>query len=218
MITSTHGSARPLTGATRDRPGGEVRLAGALSVIVGTAFLFGTMLAASIAPGYDFHAAAISDLGVIDETALLFGAVLVAIGALDVVAGVLLYRRHGQMLILVPTLLGGLGAVGAGLVPLDRGALHSLFALAAFVGFNVQALTTASAVSGPLRALSIVAGVAGLIAVVVMVVGDAGDPEVFGAIGHGGAERLIAYPVMTWLVALGGALLADDRVLRSGGR
>jgi hypothetical protein len=31
---------------------------------------------------------------------------------------------------------------------------------------------------------------------------------VFGAIGHGGAERLIVYPVMLWMMAFGGYLMA----------
>ncbi len=32
----------------------------------------------------------------------------------------------------------------------------------------------------------------------------------FGPIGHGGAERMIVYPVMLWLVAFGGYLLAPS--------
>lgn len=36
-----------------------------------------------------------------------------------------------------------------------------------------------------------------------------GDPGAFGAIGHGGAERMIAYPVMLWFLAFGGYLLAS---------
>lgn len=29
------------------------------------------------------------------------------------------------------------------------------------------------------------------------------------AIGHGGTERMIVYPAMVWLLALGGYLMAD---------
>lgn len=54
------------------------------------------MLAASIAPAYDFKGGAISDLGVIDETAPLFSSLLVAMGVLNVVGGYLLYRVHGK--------------------------------------------------------------------------------------------------------------------------
>ena len=58
--------------------------------------------------------------------------------------------------------------------------------------------------------ISLVAGLAGLAYVVVMVIGDAGNPAIFGPIGHGGAERMIAYPVMGWLLAIGGYLMASD--------
>jgi hypothetical protein len=52
-----------------------------------------------------------------------------------------------------------------------------------------------------------------------MVIGDAGDPAVFGPIGHGGSERMIAYPAMLWLLAFGGYLLARPALDRgSGGR
>jgi hypothetical protein len=46
-----------------------------------------------------------------------------------------------------------------------------------------------------------------------MVIGDSGNPTVFGPIGHGGAERMIVYPAMIWLIAFGGYLLAvgEDR-------
>jgi hypothetical protein len=40
-----------------------------------------------------------------------------------------------------------------------------------------------------------------------MVVGDGGNPAAFWIIGHGGTERMIAYPVMLWLPLLGGHLL-----------
>ena len=49
----------------------------------------------------------------------------------------------------------------------------------------------------------------GLVYLGVMVVGDGGNAAVFGAIGHGGSERLIAYPVMLWMIAVGGYLLGQ---------
>jgi hypothetical protein len=37
-----------------------------------------------------------------------------------------------------------------------------------------------------------------------MVIGDSGNTGVFGPIGHGGTERMIAYPAMLWLLAFSG--------------
>ena len=64
-------------------------------------------------------------------------------------------------------------------------------------------------VRGPMKVVTALAGVAGLTFVALMVVGDAGNPAVFGPIGHGGAERMIVYPVMLWMLALGGYLMAE---------
>ena len=198
-------------GHSRERPRVSEVAAGVSFFVLAAEFMTAIMLAASIAPRYDLHGGAISDLGVIAETSLLFNASLVLIGALNIVGGYLLYRSHGSAWILAPFLLGGIGAIGAGLIPLDRGGLHGLFALSAFVAFNVEALGGAVHVRGPMRVVSIVVGLAGLAFVGLMVVGDAGNPSVFGPIGHGGAERMIVYPVMLWLLAFGGYLMAARR-------
>jgi hypothetical membrane protein len=171
------------------------------------------MLAAAMVPGYDFRGGAISDLGVFSETALLFNTSLVLVGLLNLAGGYLFYRTHGKRWLLAVFTLAGLGAVGAGLFPLDTGGLHGLFALLAFLFFNVQALATATRLDGAMRALAILAGGMGLFFVVLMALGDAGNAAAFGPIGHGGTERMIVYPVMLWLVALGGYLLAKSEEL-----
>jgi len=184
------------------------RAGGLALLVLAAGFMTAIMLASSIAPGYDMNRAAISDLGVIPETGLLFNASLAAVGVLNMLGGVLLYAAHGRTWLLIIFLLAGLGALGAGLVPLDTSDFHSLFALMAFLFFNIEALGAAFLVSGPMRPISLLAGLLGLGFVVVMIIGDGGNTAVFGAIGHGGSERLIVYPVMLWMVAFGGYLMA----------
>jgi hypothetical membrane protein len=181
---------------------------GSLLVLLAAQFMTVIMLAASMAPDYDVAQGAISDLGVIQETALLFNLSLIGVGVLNLAAGAYLYRSHRHQWLLAIFALAGLGAAGAGLVPLGTSELHGIFALVAFLFFNVQALACATIVRGPMRALSIVAGVIGLAFVVLMVIGDGGSPGVFGPIGHGGAERMIVYPAMLWMLAFGGYLMA----------
>ncbi|EJN57891.1 DUF998 domain-containing protein [Halogranum rubrum] len=186
------------------------RLAGGLFALLAAQFMTVIMLASAMAPGYDFNGAAISDLGVIDETALLFNASLVAAGLLNVVGGYLFYRTHGKRWLLGLFVLAGVGAAGAGLFPLDTGGVHSLFALVAFVCFNLQAFASLTAVEGVMKLLSALAGVVGLAFLVVMAIGDGGNAAVFGPIGHNGTERMIVYPVMFWLLILGGYLMGQS--------
>jgi hypothetical membrane protein len=200
--TGPTAATRPTTWV-RDR-----RLGGVVTFFEAAQFMTVIMLAASMAPAYDVQGGAISDLGVIAETAVLFNASLIVTGALNLVAGVLLHRDGAGRALLLLSIVAGIGAIGAGLVPLDRSDAHGLFALTAFVAFNAQAIAGGRRADGPMRAVGIVAGLIGLAFVGLMVIGDAGDPAVFGPIGHGGAERMIVYPVMLWMLAFGGYLMA----------
>jgi len=201
----TTGAAGPYSTTARATIA-DRRVPGILLFALSSAFLLVTMLAASIAPAYDFHGAAISDLGVIAETAVLFNVLLVVMGALNLAAGYVLYWHERRTLTAI-YVLAGVGAIGAGLFPLSTGGLHAVFALIAFIAFNVEVIGSALLLAGPMRILGIVAGAVGLLYAVVMVIGDSGNAAVFGPIGHGGSERMIAYPAMLWLVALGGHLL-----------
>lgn len=185
-------------------------LPGLLLFVLSAGFLTVLMLSAGLAPGYDVHGGAISDLGVIPETAALFNVSLVLVGLLNLAAGVLLYRAYRRGVLLSLFVLASVGAIGAGLFPLSTGAPHSISALIAFVAFNLEAIGCSALVRGPMRWVSIVAGVVGLGFVALMVVGDGGNAQVFGAIGHGGAERMIVYPAMLWMLAFGGALMGES--------
>lgn len=185
-------------------------LPGFLLFVLAAQFMTVIMLAASIAPGYDFNRAAISDLGVIPETALLFNVSLMTVGLLNVVGGYLFYRSHRRRWVLTAFALAGIGAVGAGVFPLNSGDFHSLFALIAFLFFNLQAIATATVLHGPMKLVSVLSGIVGIAFVLLMIVGDGGNASAFGAIGHGGVERMIVYPVMLWMLALGGYLMASS--------
>ena len=217
MATQAH--EMRLEAAARTRAGvtaaADQRLPGFLLFLLAAQFMTVIMLAASMVPGYDYAAAAISDLGRLPETALLFNVSLIAVGALSVVGGYLFFRSHGRMWLLALYVLAGIGAAGAGVFPLGTSDLHSIFALLAFLFFNLLAIGTGAVLSGPMRWVSFVAGLVGMVFVVLMVIGDSGNTAAFGAIGHGGTERMIVYPVMLWMLAFGGYLMAaraDDTV------
>ena len=72
------------------------KLAGVCFVALAAQFMTVIMLAAATVPGYDFGAAAISDLGVFPETALLFNVSLILVGVLNLAGGYFFYRSHGK--------------------------------------------------------------------------------------------------------------------------
>jgi hypothetical membrane protein len=187
----------------------RLRASGVILFALAAQFMVVIMLGASIAPGYDMASGAISDLGVIEETAMLFNLSLVAVGILNVLGGALLLRWHGRAWLFALFLVAGVGAIGAGVFPLDSGGPHGLFALVAFLAFNLQAVGVTAVTTGPIRWLAALAGIVGLAFVVLMAIGDGGNAAVFGPIGHGGTERMIVYPVMLWMLAFGGWLMAS---------
>ena len=178
-------------------------------LVLGAAqFMTLMMLGEAMAPGYSMHDDAISDLGTIDETRVLFNSSLFAIGLLNAVAGYLLFRVHKDRTLFVVFALGGIGAMGAGLIPLDSPVgVHGLFALLAFLFINLEAVLCGRLVRNPLRLFSVVAGIVGLSFLVVMILVDAETLDPSGSIGHGGVERMIAYPGLLWMLVYGGHLL-----------
>lgn len=208
MATQAHEMRLEPAARTRATVTEDQRLPGFLLFLLAAQFMTVIMLAASMVPGYDFAAAAISDLGVFPETALLFNVSLLAVGALSLVGGYLFYRSHGRLWLLALYVLAGIGAAGAGAIPLGTSDLHSIFALLAFLFFNLLAIGTGAVVTGPMRYVSFISGLVGMVFVVLMVIGDSGNTAAFGVIGHGGTERMIVYPVMLWMLAFGGYLMA----------
>lgn len=179
-------------------------------VALAAQFMTVIMLAAAVAPGYDFGGGAISDLGVIPETSLLFNGSVILAGLLNAAGGYYLASALDSRWLAALFALAGLGAVGVGLFPLDTGDRHGLFALLAFLGFNLEAVAVGVRLDGPLRWLSVLAGGVGLVFLVLMALGDGGATWVFDLFGHGGTERMVVYPAMLWLLVLGGSLLGVD--------
>ncbi len=181
--------------------------AGLLFFLLGAQFMTVLMLSAAIAPGYNINMSAISDLGVISSTAWLFNISVIAVGILNIIGGYLYYTRHKDIKILLIFTISGVGAMGAGIFPLNTSDLHSIFALLAFLFFNLQPLITSTKLTSTIKIMSLFLGVIGLIFVVIMIIGDSGYTAIFGIIGHGGAERMIVYPPMLWMMVFGGYLI-----------
>lgn len=105
----------------------------------------------------------------------------------------------------VPTGLLGLGVLGVGVFP-GHTAPHPYVSLLAFVAGGVAAITSSRVVAPPLRYVFVAFGSAALAA---LVVGNfLLEWAPVAALGEGGMERWVAYPVVLWLVGFGGHLAA----------
>jgi hypothetical protein len=79
--------------------------------------------------------------------------------------------------------------------------VHPIVAMLAFLGGGSAAILTARVTSAPFRYLSAIFGLLCLAALFSS--GALGDTK----LGEGGVERWVIYPVVLWLLALGGYIL-----------
>jgi hypothetical membrane protein len=159
----------------------------------------------------------ISDLGstrppdsvILQPSAHIFNSVMMAAGILTMLSAYLLWRGTGRRLPAVFLGLFGLGASGVGIFPGNHGDIHTLFALLTFIAGGLAAILAYSVESSPFRYFSVVLGVVGLATFVLYIF--TGDDGPMMALGRGGVERWVVYPVLLWMLGFGGHLMGRSR-------
>jgi hypothetical membrane protein len=160
-------------------------------------------------PGYSLLHNYISDLGNTNLSPWwpLFSATNIVLGGLVIAAAVEIrssFRSGPARLVgLALLVITGVGAIGVGLNPEDvRLRLHVLSAGLAFIGGNIGLIVLAMAMRGfhhwnGFRIFSVALGVIGLVALGLL------EAHYWGALGPGGMERLVAFPLLVWSIVVG---------------
>ncbi len=197
----------PTIGAT------SLRAGGALLFLAGAIILMGIMSAEALYPlPYTTGGNEISDLGgteppgglVFQPSATIFDWSMIAVGIIVIVAALLIHRGLGRRAVTIPLAVLGVGALGVGIFPGNTGTPHALFAMTTFVAGGIAGLTGGLVTAGPFRWLSMLCGAVALLVLVgYMLMGDAMP---LAALGIGGVERWIVYPIIIWIIGFGGYL------------
>jgi hypothetical membrane protein len=196
--------------------------AGALLVVAGAGILMGIITAEALYPApYSTGESMISDLGateppdsvILQPSAAIFDTTMAVAGALVLAAAALAYRATGRRRLAIPLAILGVGILGVGLFPGDT-APHPLFAQVAFIGGGVAAVLSGGVLGGAMGWISRALGTITLVSLALAITLLDWGPV--ASLGEGGIERWIAYPVVLWLVALGGWLGAGDEGDRLG--
>jgi hypothetical membrane protein len=200
------------------------KAAGALLFLAGAVVLMGIITAEALYPAdYSTAANTVSDLGgtrpsegvVLQPSATVFDATMVVSGVMIVAAALSFHLASGRSAVTIPTALLGLGVLGVGIFPGNTG-LHPIFALLAFVSGGVAAILSYKASESPLRYIVVALGTSALLMLVLGILlapqpdgmGLLGNAGPIAALGSGGMERWVAYPVVLWLTAFGGYLMS----------
>ncbi|MEM4281750.1 MAG: DUF998 domain-containing protein [Candidatus Caldarchaeum sp.] len=175
--------------------------AGALLFIAITQFLMALRVAESVYPGYSVSGNYISDLGV-GAAAPIFNSSIVFLGLCVVLSSYLGAEVFKSRLFRIFVALAGVGAAGVGIFPENVPVLHTVMSLITFLFAGVAALYGLRVFDRLVGLLSAVAGLVSLAALALFISGN------YMGLGHGGMERLIVYPVLSWGLMLSGYLLS----------
>ena len=197
----------------RDR---AVTLAGALLAATGIGIVLSTITNEALYPAqrhYSTFADTISSLSgteppdsyTVQPNRLIFIVTMAVAGVLVLAAAALLRHLARRRLVIALAVFGS-GLIGIAVFPGDVATWHPIFAMTCFVGGSIAAVLSGTLLDRPLRAFAVTLGSVALAATVLGLdfFADLGPQT---AIGIGGVERWIAYPVLLWMVLFGAALM-----------
>jgi hypothetical membrane protein len=201
--------------------GSRIDLAGAL-IFLGVLEWFMVVLAAeTLFPGYSSRLNDLSDLAStvqpnlspIQPSAMLFNSATLLIGLLTLISAILIYLSGQDRLFSALFGFSGLSAMAVGVFPGDSGSIHGLVALGWFVtGPLAAAFSSRMLTNRPLAIFSVIVGLFSLSVLCFALFAGPNSP--FQLFGRGGEERMLAYPVVLWMMAFAGYLMGSSKINR----
>jgi hypothetical membrane protein len=132
-------------------------------------------------------------------SAIIFNVTMMVSGIMIIIAAFSLQIALKKLLPSIPLGLLGVGILGVGIFPGNIVPWHGIFALIIFISGGIAAITSFKIVGPPIRYVFICLGI---IALFFLLCSKLFIP----ALGVGGAERCLFYPVVFWVTGLGAYL------------
>jgi hypothetical membrane protein len=183
------------------------RIAGLLLFIGGIQCVLGIILAEALYPGYNTSIQTISSLGV-GPSAIIFNSSVFLIGLLGLAGTYFIHRTFNFNLFTILLGVTFIGAIGVGVFTEASSTftIHSVFSVITYVFGGISAVMSFKLQKRPLSILSVILGVFSLVAMVLLASG------IYLGLGLGGIERMVAYPLLLWIVGFGSHLIAKERI------
>jgi hypothetical membrane protein len=192
------------------------RLAGAFLFIGGLQWLILVIISETFFPNYSVKLNDLSDLAstvapnisIVQPSAVLFNITMILLGLAVILSTFFIHLSYRRYLVTVFLGIFGLACMLVGIFPGDAGSIHGIVSLLAFVFGPFSAIVAFKVENAPLKYISIIMGVAALVPLVTrFAMGD--SSPILSALGRGGEERMIAYPVIAWVIVFGGCLIGS---------
>lgn len=189
------------------------RSAGVALFIGAVQFVIGMQIAEFLYLDYSASDNYISDLGatcretcvVHQPSAFIFNSSVSLLGILVIAGSYYLWRELNKPVLPLLFGLAGVGTLGVGLFPETAGTVHEVVSIMAFLFGGLSTVAAYRFVDAPFSYFSVIMGITSLIALVLF------GSEIFIGLGPGGMERMIAYPVVLWVIGLGGYLMGSAK-------
>ena len=170
-------------------------------------FMLAVMLAETQYRFYNTAQNTLSDLGAVaGYSASIFNLSVMALGIMGLVVVYLVLKSGGCRLFSSCLAISSVAAVGVGLFPTYTGTPHILFSGLVFIfGSLAVIFSYRLGLNMPMVGLSFILGFISLVTIFSFLWQGMASPFIT-SLGVGGAERLVAYPTLLYLVGLGGYL------------
>lgn len=188
------------------------KYAGILMMVGCLQYMLAVNISEAMFPGYSIAVNTLSDLGgalpLMQPSALIFNVSSIILGILIIAAVYLILKSGGCRLFSSCALIFGVSVAALGIFPEYVTTIHTSFSLIAFLfGFFALIFSYRLGINIPMTVISMVLGLVVLIIFLSPFIYGMGMNNPFIAVfGRGGSERLIVYPVILYLTALGGYL------------
>jgi len=193
------------------------KIAGILLVIGCIQYLLAVNITESMFPGYSIAQNSLSDLGgllpLIQPGAIIFNLSNIILGILILVSVYLILKSGGCRLFSACLAIFGFCIAALGIFPEYTHTIHVSFAVLAFFSGSFALLFSYRlGINIPMTIISIILGLIALITIISPIIYGVGITNPLGALfGKGGSERLIIYPIILYLTALGGYLTSRGK-------
>lgn len=177
---------------------------GALFFAGSVQFMIALTIAEVLYPNYNVSLNPLSDLGamVFQPSAYIFNGSVIIFGLLIIAGAYFTMKGFDSKPLVAVLLLAGIGVAGVGMFTETILGPHLIFSLMAFLFSGLAAILSFKVVNSSFRYFCVALGVAVLLALVLFIF------EFDMGLGHGGIQRMVAYPAILWYVGFGANLMA----------
>jgi len=170
---------------------------GGIFFIAASQFILSLVVAEALYPGYSISTNYISDLGV-GPSSTVFNLSIFLTGLLTIIGTYFLQRAFNYKVVTILIIIAALAAMGVGIFTENNEPMHVFVSFIVFLFSALSAIFSYKLIMYPFNSIVILLGLMSLLALIFYI------GNIYLGLGVGGMERMIVYPILIWMIGLGG--------------